>query len=583
MKKFQLLILMMVITMSAWAQVPAFPGAEGHGRYVTGGRGGAVVKVTSLNDDIYEVGTLRWALNQPSPKTIVFEVSGTIFLNSALKINKGNVTIAGQSAPGYGICIAEFPVTVNADNVIVRFLRFRMGDDNVANADGADAFGGRDYGNVIIDHCSVSWSTDECASFYGMTNFTMQWCLIAESLRLSQHSKGAHGYGGIWGGNEASFHHNLMAHHDSRTPRFGPAVSTQGNDFVDYRNNVIYNWSGNGCYGGEAMNINLVANYYKPGPATPTGTKRGRLLAFDKKTGLPESDGFYPINDVWGTLYIEGNKIDHSTSSGSDVTVCENATADNWSYGVYNQIHSKYNVTMAEKEAMKRTTSLDAGEVTTHDPDQAYDFVLQFVGASLKRDALDKRIVEETRNGTAAFKGASTDKWGIIDSPYDLMPETAGEDWSPWPEFSSAIAEPDSDNDGMPDSWELQQGLNPDVVDHNLYTLSSDYTNLEVYLNSLVDHVMVSEVDDVSTGIDAVDYNDFHVTPNPVGESAIVYCASPLRMLRIYNEAGNLCLQVDMGGQLSAVVDVSGLTSGFYIFSVETVMGKMFNYKVMKL
>lgn len=582
MKKFQLGVLMILITLPGWAQVPAFPGAEGHGRYVTGGRGGRVVKVTSLNDDVYEIGTFRWALDQPSPKTIVFEVSGTIFLNSALKISKGDVTIAGQSAPEYGICIAGFPVTVNADNVIVRFLRFRMGDDNVANADGADAFGSRDYENVIIDHCSISWSTDECASFYGMTNFTMQWCLIAESLRLSQHSKGAHGYGGIWGGKEASFHHNLMAHHDSRTPRFGPAVSTQGNDFVDYRNNVIYNWSGNGCYGGEAMNINLIANYYKPGPATPTGIKRGRLLAFDKKTGLVESDDFYPINDVWGTLYIEGNKIDNSTSSGTDVTVCDNATIDNWTYGVYNQIPSKYNVTMAEKEAMKRTNSIDAGEVTTHDPDQAYNYILNFVGASLIRDELDERIIEETRNGTAAFKGASTDKWGIIDSPYDLMPETAGEDWSPWPEFSSTISESDSDDDGMPDNWELQQGLSPDVADNNLYTLSPEYTNLEVYLNSLVAHVMVSDIDDVSTGIDAVNCIEFYVTPNPVRESAIVYCALPLKMLRIYNQAGDVCLQFDMNGQF-AVVDVSGLASGFCVFSVETVMGNTFNYKVMKL
>jgi len=256
-------------------KIPAFPGAEGHGRYTTGGRGGDVYIVTSLEDKLQN-GTLRYGIEKLSGKrTIIFQVSGTIHLNGDLKIKNGDLTIAGQTAPGDGICLAGYPVFLEADNVIVRFMRFRMGNKEDVSADGADAFGGRYHRNIMIDHCSMSWCTDECVSFYQNENFTLQWCLISESLRLGGHTKGPHGYGGIWGGMKASFHHNLLAHHDSRNPRLGPGVnSTKENEIVDMRNNVIYNWCGNSCYGGEAMHVNIVNNFYKPGPATPTGTSK---------------------------------------------------------------------------------------------------------------------------------------------------------------------------------------------------------------------------------------------------------------------------------------------------------------------
>ena len=234
-------------TLAGDEKLPAFPGAEGFGRYVTGGRGGTVYHVKNLNDAGYQ--SLRWSLaqNPGKPKIIVFDVSGTIHLESELSI-PSNVTIAGQTAPGDGICVADYPCSIQGNNVIVRYMRFRLGNKNVkkGGADGWDGFGGVDKQDWIIDHCSVSWSIDECLSVLGNKNTTVQWCLVAQSLVNAGHSKGAHGYGGNWGGSGASFHHNLIAHHTSRTPRLGPRPTTQLDERMDMRNNVIYNWTGNG-------------------------------------------------------------------------------------------------------------------------------------------------------------------------------------------------------------------------------------------------------------------------------------------------------------------------------------------------
>ena len=282
MKKLLLFLLFVAPfpAMAASPRLPAFPGAEGGGMYATGGRGGRVLYVTRLDDDEQE-GSLRWAVTRKYPRTILFRVSGVIRLRKRLNITGGDVTIAGQSAPGDGICIAGFGVAVRADNVVLRYLRFRMGDEMGAAAHDEDALGGRYCRNVLIDHCSISWSTDECASFYANENFTMQWCILSESLRRSLHDKGSHGYGGIWGGKNASFHHNLLASHDSRNPRFDHPLLYLPNvaldDFrgvVDFRNNVIYNWGSNNTYGGEGGRFNMVANYYKPGPALRTKARR---------------------------------------------------------------------------------------------------------------------------------------------------------------------------------------------------------------------------------------------------------------------------------------------------------------------
>ncbi|WP_291529149.1 pectate lyase [Bacteroides sp. UBA939] len=477
--------------------LPAFPGAEGFGRYTTGGRGGKVYHVTTLEDGI-EPGTLRHAIQQEGSRTIVFDVAGTIFLRSSLRIANGDLTIAGQTAPGQGICIARYPVTVDANNVIVRYLRFRVGNESGGEPDG---FGSADCRDVIIDHCSVSWSVDETCSVYGGENLTVQWCLISESLRTAGHAKGKHGYGAIVGGAKSSFHHNLLAHHESRTPRLGPRVSTQEREYVDMRNNVIYNWAGNGCYGGEGMKVNIVNNYYKPGPATPKNSPVGyRIAALGVRTtkyctnanGKPNA--WKPMEHVWGRYYVDGNVIEGN----------EDVTKDNWTKGIYAQISNAAcdnTFTKKVEREIRLSAPLETGVVTTHSAEEAYKLVLEQAGCSKQRDIIDSRIIEETRNGTATYTGSITKRAekepGLIDLPADVKPEGAA---SAWPELSDGgvtIAElTDTDSDGMPDRWELTHGLNPeDAADGAATTLSREgYTNLEVYLESCVTNTSSAKI-----------------------------------------------------------------------------------------
>ena len=474
--------LLMGLPAAGQEKTPAFPGAEGFGRYVTGGRGGKVYHVTNLNDA--GEGSLRWALDQNGAKTIVFDVSGTIHLNSTLSISKGNVTIAGQTAPGDGICVADYPVQIKTNNVIVRYMRFRLGNKNVKvnGADGWDGFGGFDQSDIIVDHCSVSWSIDECLSIYGNKNTTVQWCLVAQSLQDAGHSKGSHGYGGNWGGSGASFHHNLMAHHESRVPRLGPRYTTQLDERMDMRNNVFYNYCGNGCYGGEAMNVNIVNNYYKPGPGTAQigTTKQERIAGLGIRTEsyITSYPDYAPTLHVWGKYFVEGN-----------VNPKYNAvTNDNWQYGIYNQINASNNDGLYNeevKDSIRLSQPIDFVVTTTHSAEQAYEKVLAYAGASLHRDTFDDLMVTDTREGLATYTGAGNHK-GIIDSQEDNRPADAGDDWSAWPTLASAPAPADTDRDGMPDDWETANGLNPNDASDGAATASDGYTNLEHYLNAIV-------------------------------------------------------------------------------------------------
>lgn len=440
----------------------AFPGAEGFGRHTTGGRGGKVLFVTNLNDS--GEGSFRRAVETSGARYILFKVSGTIALRSRLNINNGDLTIAGQTAPGDGITIKDYPVVINADNVIIRFLRFRLGD---AAQQQADALEARFRKNIIIDHCSFSWATDETLTMYANENTTVQWCFITESLRNSVHEKGAHGYGGIWGGKKASFHHNLLAHHDSRNPRLGEEAGKAFalTDLVDLRNNVIYNWQGNSTYGGEGMNVNIVNSYYKPGPAT---TKKQRIISIDKN----KNEGT-EVYDIWGKFYIDGNYVEGSTS----------ASNNNWEYGVYNQFHGSYgNISDSEKEEMRilEPHPID-NNVTTHTPQEAYEKVLAIGGASSKRDAVDDRIVSEVNSGSYNFEGSNGSSKGIIDSQEDV---------GGWPELNSLEPALDTSGDGMPDDWKLENKLDPEKFEANGRDLSTAYDNVEVYINGLVEHIV---------------------------------------------------------------------------------------------
>lgn len=481
-----LLSAMMSAPAHAQEKTPAFPGAEGFGRYVTGGRGGAVYRVTNLNDS--GEGSIRWALSQSGPKTIVFGVSGTIHLNSKLTI-PGNTTIAGQSAPGDGICLADYPVDITGNNVIVRYMRFRLGNKNVQKdgADGWDGFGGFDKQDWMIDHCSVSWSIDECLSVLGNKNTTVQWCLVAQSLVNSGHTKGAHGYGGNWGGSGASFHHNLLAHHTSRTPRLGPRPTTQLDERMDMRNNVIYNYGKNGCYGGEAMTVNIVNNYYKPGPGSDNNTYGKRIAGIGIRTDdyIKTYPAYAPAHHIWGKLFVEGNK----NSKHSDVT------RDNWTYGIYNQINNSSNdnlYTAVTKDTIKLNSPMTFIATTTHSATDAYEKVLLYAGASLHRDSFDELMVSDTRNGTATYTGSGLGK-GFVNSQDDNRPANAPDNWSAWPTLTQKGEITDTDGDGIDDNWEIENGLNPkDASDGNKVN-NEGYTMLEVYLNSLVEDITKSQ------------------------------------------------------------------------------------------
>lgn len=470
------------------SKIAAFPGAEGAGKYVTGGAGGSVYVVTSLADDGSE-GTLRWAVNKKGKRTIVFAVAGIIDLKTDLKISNGDVTIAGQTAPGDGICLKRGSVVVSSDNVIVRFLRFRLGDEmrstDSNDQKDADAIWGRNLKNVMIDHCSMSWSTDECASFYGNTHFTMQWCILAESLYASKHPKGNHGYAGIWGGAPATFHHNLLAHHTSRTPRLCGSRYTgkPEEEKVDLRNNVFYNWGPtNGGYAGEGGYYNFVNNYYKPGKST--NTKKNIINRIFSPNGDDGSEA--NAKGVWGHFYLNGNVFDSNPSEVDSKyqDLITSVNNDNW-VGLQPKPSDEVPLPAGGEMSLRLSSevSFDSFDVKayTQSAKEAYSSVLKYAGASLKRDAVDVRVVSEVENGTPSSKGG---KNGIIDS----QTQVGG-----WPTYTGTALS-DADKDGMPDEWETQKGLNPnDASDAVKYNLSPDYTNLEVYINGLVSETFPSK------------------------------------------------------------------------------------------
>ena len=514
-KRIAFLFATALTVLTASAQAPAFPGAEGHGRYVTGGRGGEVRHVTTLEDNTNK-GSLRWAVSGSAKKIVVFDVAGIISLNKELVIGD-NTTIAGQTAPEPGVTVRYYTVRPGANNII-RFLRIRRGEEKDVN-DGADATWQREKTGIVWDHCSFSWSIDEIASFYDNRNFTMQWCTLGEALANPGHSKGEHSYGGIWGGKGASFHHNFLCHMQNRVPRFcGARYGWNGFDrtkysnpvqaeIVDFRNCVMYNWgNGNGCYGGTGGgNINIVNNYYKAGPGTANKT---RVTQVSVATSSNASGSSYM--GYCARYYINGNYVTAAGSKAEDY---------DWQGVIYDNGTSTINGEKYCKDAkhlygenetylqdangvdcirIKLEQPVETGEVTTHSAQTAYEKVLSYCGASLFRDNVDARYMDEARNGTTTYTGSATKtgdgktiqhRPGIIDyvrdqGEYVLATATRDASW-------------DTDQDGMPDVWENANGLDPNnSADAKLFTLDTEkqwYSNLEVYLNSIVEHIMKAE------------------------------------------------------------------------------------------
>lgn len=465
----------------------AFPGAEGGGMYTTGGRGGKVYHVTKLSDDGSN-GTLRYGIEKADrPLTIVFDVAGTIALSKALVISKGDLTIAGQTAPGDGICIRDRYTQVKADNVIIRFIRFRLGDEGAGAGDGDDCIWGRYLSNLVLDHCSMSWSIDEGASFYANSNMTMQWCIIGESMKQSIHSKDSHGYGGIWGGENASFHHNILAHHDSRNPRFDHPhiyenhVTPAHRGVVDFRNNVIYDWGSNNSYGGEGYGagkgtgINMVGNTYKPGPSSTD--RRWIMDAYGVYTSTCSTCGKKDIDDGYPLLYLEGN----THTKYSDISA-DNALGIYWHNG---ESHANHGTTAKSAFPVKGPSGQTC-HTTTHSASEALSATCQWAGASLSRDKVDERIAGDVRDG----------KGKIIKDIADVR-ALYGE---AWPEYRASEEQKalvkDSDGDGMPDWFEDKYGLaKSDPADGSAKTIDTKgrYTNLEMYLHYLVKDITAGQ------------------------------------------------------------------------------------------
>lgn len=546
----------------------AFPTADGFGKYATGGRGGKVVTVTSLEDNgdasLIE-GTLRWAFDQyeGEPLTIVFAVSGEIRLKDDLRINRSDWTLAGQTAPGEGIVITHNKVNFGgSQNFIVRNIRFRAGHaDSAGETLMQNSCGSENCSNYIFDHCVFGWSVEENMNTADSHFLTVQYSMVHEGLYNGGHSKGARGYGSQWGGSPATYHHNLLAHNNSRTPRFNGARGEDYVVFMEYINNVNYNFGGSGgCYGGEntanitsynglnsAHECNFMNNYYKAGPASNSASSVKFVTSSYARSGATS----------WGPAkwYVNGNIIENNST----------ANADNWT-AMAAETYSLSDIRVDERivtETPYYRYSV-AGNIGTYDPElymmteyetaeNAFNTVVEKAG-TVNRDKIEQRIAEETKNGTATYKGSIGGKSGIIDLETDVEGFYA---------YSTDYTVPtDTDGDGMPDEWEKAHGLDYTVEDQN--TLNSDgYTALEVYLNSLMGETMD---DNFTSGIKSVTLTAPEVSYNAETNILTVSENTVGGTLRVYLTDGTLLSSQRIS---STQTSLAGIPTGVVLFRID--------------
>ena len=485
------------------AKIPAFPGAEGGGMYTAGGRGGKVLVVTNLNDD--GPGSFRWACEQGGARIIVFNVSGIIWLKTPIILRAPYVTIAGQTAPGDGVCIAGQSFQVNTHDVIVRHMRFRRGSTNVWYRE--DSFGGNPVGNIMIDHCSCEWGLDENISFYRhmfdmgdgkpsrkepTVNVTIQNTISAKGLDTYNHA-----FGSTIGGENTTFMRNLWADNTGRNPSIG-----WGGVF-NFVNNVIYNWVHRTADGGEFSTMsNFINNYYKPGPLTPKDSPVGyRIVKSESR-----SQKLFPYAQ-YGRVYAIGNIMEGN----------ERVTKDNWDGGIQTS-DKDGKLNPDELALMKSNEPFPMAHMTILPSEKTFDYVLENVGATLPtRDIVDERIINEVRTGEAYYvkklpkDNPYGDHWGMRDRSknedglfkYRRLPKdsykkgiiTDPRQMGGYPEYKG---EPrvDTDGDGMPDDWEIANGLNPnDPSDANGDCTGDGYTNIEKYINGISTKVKVDWTD----------------------------------------------------------------------------------------
>jgi len=585
---FTLLLVTTVFT-SVNSQTPAFPSAEGYGKYATGGRGGKVVFVENLNDYIaYNSleapipGSFRWALTQypGEPITVIFRVSGIIKLKPFLTISgtnvtnrneirctRANMTIAGQTAPGEGILIRNSRLNLGGcTDLVIRNVRFRIGENA---ADSTFLPGGSvDCENavrVIFDHCNFGWSGEENLTFYDNRYTTVQWSIFHDALYDDGHGKGVRGYGSQTGGICATYHHNLWSNNESRSPRLNGARSAnETNVFIEFLNNVVYNWgSSAAAYGGDvnagdrSHTCNFVGNYYKPGPATPA-TKYFFTNYIVSGANIPK----------W---YLSGNIMEGSATINSNNW---NGFAWKWS-GTAGTVALPTKATASSDTLLLPPSNVVYNSVwvgytpyktNIQSATDAFTSILSKVG-TINRDSVERRVIREVKNGTATFK-ASLGSWGIIDKSYDA---------EGYRTYATSVTPTDTDNDGMPDTWELANGLDPNnAEDRNLKT-QEGYTALEVYLASLMGENIAHNF---TTDVKELKSFNASIVPTIVKKKFQVISDNPMQSAKIFDMAGKQVLFSSLSKKNS--VDISDLTEGCYLVQIKNGSGDTQQFKIIK-